>query len=169
MKKAFSLAEMLMVLTIMGILISFSIPMLTSNFGNINTTLYKTARDLTKTVADEVTVSGGISNTFCNKFAEKVNTVGAISCTSSNIPDSPNFVTSNKMKWYGLEDIGAVTFNNALCDNAETGLTGNCIKARVDINGVKTPNTLGDDILNVYVNTSGDVRDSSGGEGKNVN
>ena len=171
MKKAFSLAEVLVTLTIIGIIAGVTIPIVSQSFQSNDKLLYKKAEQTVEKVIeyimadDTLSPDGKLDNTFCNKFVSQINTNGDVNCNSSSVPGSPNLITTNGMRWYGLEDVGTSTFTSAKCDTVP-GLTGglsNCMKIEVDINGVgKQPNsndydTPNTDILKVYVTDIGKV------------
>lgn len=53
--------------------------------------------------------SGGSSGSsagksFCEAVAESLNTRGAVDCTSTSSYDSPNFITTDGIRYWGLED-----------------------------------------------------------------
>lgn len=161
MKKGFTIAEVLLALVIVGILISVSIPVITRTANQDFNKLYRAAYKIAEKAIDEAVfnpalfTSGNLqapaSGNFCNNFAGLINTAGTVNCTASNITNQePNFITTNGMLWYGLDG----SFSNTTCP---AWVTGNCMDIRVDINGKKLPNAVGQDILRISVSNIGKV------------
>ena len=161
--KAFSLAETLITLIVIGVILSISIPILFSNtMQQNNKTLFRSAYNSIEEIIAEFmddpliyTYGTFDDSTFCNSFVDKVNTIGSLDCDTSTTPDTPNFITSNGMKWFGL-DTG---FSSAICDEI-AALTGYCMKIQIDVNAAKAPNTTdagneNRDILSVYLSSTG--------------
>jgi len=135
-----------------------------TNLANTDKIMYKAAYKLTGDVVtelihDQITYNLGTltdgnttSHDFCNNFLTRVNTIGTTNCTASTIPGSPNFITSNGMRWYGFEqDFDAFPANSTL-------------SFRVDVNGVsKGNNTNTTDILEIDVKSDGNVSRPTGG------
>ncbi len=170
-KKGMSFGEMLAALMIIGIVAAMSIPVLkNTNIRNLKT-LYKAAYNNLETVINELINDISIypsgeftNNTFCANFFAKVNTIGGVSCSNaftSTIPGSPNAITSNGMRWYNMQkDFGT--------DACPDGLSGNCIKVSIDVDGAGkgvNDNTASDDvrdILDVYIFDTGKITVPSG-------
>ena len=174
MKKGFSLAEIILVIIIMGVIVSLSVSTLSKTGTNTVRLSFKSAFKIVESIVSEKTAdfdlfpSGTLDNSIsggnyklCQAFWDSLNTltvsgdVGCASGASSVVTGSPNFVTTNGMRWYGFED----TFS---------GLPAK-ITVKVDVNGSgKGPNTddTGNpdrDILRVYIYKSGKVETPSGG------
>lgn len=123
MRKGFSLAEVMIVLSVIGVVMTLTIPTMVSSFSSSNKLAYRSAYKLAEQVVsdmvmDTVTFPGGVlindspAKLFCNRFVDRLNTVGsAANCTFSNLPVSPtnignaSFITSNGMRWYGFESL----------------------------------------------------------------
>lgn len=129
MKKGNTLVETLVVLVIVGIVVGFVVPIagfFQTNYAanNLYFSAYKTLiRGMT-----ELSTTIPFDNNFCASLASKVNTIGSVNCSTSSFPSSPNFITSNGMKWYGFD-------GNFYVSQVVT----------VDLNGDKKPNSLGND------------------------
>lgn len=142
---------MLIVLVVAGVIASLTIPVLIQSTNNTDAVLYKSAYRLVENVVNELVQDvglypdGQLDNSMCANFTAKVNTIGAINCGASAIPASPNFTTSNGMRWYGFQSIA---FPNTATANATL---------YVDINGAKLPNATNRDILSVQIFKSGKV------------
>jgi len=152
MKKAFTLAETLIVLVIIGVIASLTIPTLMKNVSyNNDKVLFKSAYKIVETAVSDlisdvaIYPAGQLDITLCNNFANKMNTLGNINCTSSDYGNKmPNFVTSNGMAWYGLDlaDFNPVDYT----------IFG------VDIDGInKGTNTLHSDIMAIRLYKTGKV------------
>lgn len=116
MKKGFTLSEVLITLVVLGVIMAITIPVLNNVRPDPDKTMYQKAlysvqgamssvmndpmANLSRSYwADsEVTASG-----FCDAFAEALNTVGDIDCTSESSYDAPNFITSDGLRFWGLE------------------------------------------------------------------
>lgn len=173
MKKGFTLAEMLVALAVIGVIAALTIPIITNTNSKNLKTLYKSVYTNAQIVINELIndislyPSGELSNnTFCANFFSKVNTINYSSENCSNtfspdtVPDFPNAVTSNGMRWYGMHE------DFADCPTTYSGLglpAGNCIKVSIDINGpgkgTNNPATDDDsrDILHMYIYDTGKI------------
>lgn len=156
MKKGFSLMEVLVALVIIGVVIATVTPIIAPILSENTKALYKSGFKTVETVVSELVsdislypagnfYNGTTANYFCTNFSDKVNTIGTITCTSgSTIPDSPNFITTNGMRWYDMRSQFA---------------TQN-ITLYVDVNGEKSPNSStgsNADILRVMITQTGKV------------
>lgn len=124
-KKAFSLSELMVALSIMAVLSAILIPSLTKSLPNQDKYLFKTAYGLLSNTVNELInddslyPNGNFQNAntqyFCLNFANKLNTI-SVDCGSSP-PDNfaTNLTTSNGMSWGGLKVGGQ--FNNAAHSN----------------------------------------------------
>lgn len=174
MKKGFSLAEMLVVLAIMGVLITLTISTIKQTSEKSMKTLYKAAYHNVETVVDELINDTALypageftDNSLCEHFFDKVNYVGAFICTAPSVPaasgDTNTFsgTTSNGMRWYFMQD----AFKPDYCYDPTAAATNGdaCIHIYVDVNGAKGKNTYNDanpdnnDILSIYVFKTGKI------------
>lgn len=134
MKKGHTLAEILVLLAIVGIVMGCLIPMVFSIKSNANAKLYYAAYKALMRASSQINGSIPFDSNFCNTMANNFNTVGTVNCTTSSYPNTPNFQTSNGMKWYGLD--------------------GNFYVSKVisvDVNGSKGPNQTNNDKLDLRV------------------
>ncbi len=173
MKKGFSLAELMIAMVVAGTIAALTIPVLMGGVQNNYDVLYKAAFRTVEQVVHEQTndlsefpnglldndvVSG--NNHFCQDFRTRINTLDGVAnlanCdgTNSAIPGSPNFVTTNGMRWYGVED-------------AFTGGTPS-ITISVDVDGAsRGPNTRGaanSDIFDIIIFETGRITAPAGAE-----
>ena len=122
MKKAFTLAEALVTMAIIGIVMALSIPAVIQST-NDTRPLFKKAYYTVETVVNELIndtslypsgdLSDPASGSFCENFLSRLNTIGTISCTAraAITPDGTNqdATTTNAMKWYNLHSPSAFT------------------------------------------------------------
>ena len=165
MKKGFSLAEMMVALAVMGIIAAVTIPIISNTNSKNLKTLYKSAYTNTQIVINELIndislyPKGEITDgTLCSNFFAKVNTITTASCSSSTIPGTPNFTTSNGMRWYGMDA------NFSDCPTMDVDLpAGDCIKVSIDVDGEGKGRNSNDaphdtrDILNFYIYNTGKI------------
>jgi len=154
MKKAFTLAEVLVVLLIAGVITALGISVIKNNNSDRNKVLYKSAFRITEQVVNELVsdlslyATGELDTTFCANFKAKVNTITETSCATSTVATANNFVTSNGMRWFKME--GDFTTDPKVI--------------QVDVNGAgNLPNTAGTDILSIRVFKSGKISAPTGG------
>ena len=162
-KKAFTLAETLIVITIIGILAVITMPSLTGSLPDRNKTMFKKAYSIVeRTVAeavndetlypfdrerigfantDEITIPGANitakGNTkFCTIFMNKVNVIGE--------PANPcEFETTDGLSW----KLPKADF-----------ATGTTAVVTVDVNGTdKQPNKRGEDVFEINVRSDGKI------------
>lgn len=160
MKKGFSLVEVLLAIVIMGVVMAVVMPIIAPIAENNNKTLYKSAFKTVESVVSDIVSdmtlypSGNMYNAtdttyFCNNFVSKLNLISTADCTTSTVPGTPNFITTNGMRWYGFNGLN-FTSNATL---------------QVDIDGQgKGKNTAGRDILRIEVNDQGKVVPPTGNE-----
>lgn len=177
MKKAFTLAESLITMAIIGIIMALSIPAViqsTNDTAPLFKKAYGTVEEITNELVNDVSLypTGELSDTtFCNNFFSKMNTIGYTAANCANtfvaaIPGTPNVTSSNAMRWYNVDE----DFTAAQCDGAAGGggLTGidsttnTCIRISVDVNGAnKGANTnaaqSNRDIFTIYITKTGKV------------
>jgi prepilin-type N-terminal cleavage/methylation domain-containing protein len=160
MKKAFSLAEVMITLAIMGVITSMLIPTLMTSIPNSKKYLYKAAYKNVEDVVVELINDaslypmGNLENStdagfFCNNFTSKINTIGAPDCLNKRVPSSaaatPNFIATNGMRWYGLV-------------NSFTAASPNYENVWVDVDGInKGNNFVGEDILRIHIQKTGKI------------
>jgi len=161
MKKGFTLAELMIVLLIMGVVASLTIPTLLKNVSsNNNRILFKSAYKLVETtVNDEISdislyPTGTFDSTFCTNFFSNLNTIGTVNCAASTLPTAstegtPNATTSNGMRWYG--------FNTALAQTAFAINDTTPLTVSVDIDGLKGKHTPNIDVFQINVFRTGKV------------
>lgn len=174
MKKAFSLSEVLITLIIIGVISALTVPVILNTGNNSIEMLYKSSynsfeRVVTELINDvSIYPAGQLDNTFCTNFFARLNTIGAVDCTNASSfvhnpgvgDDEPNAVTSNGMRWYGMER----TFGTDTCPDSAPG---QCIQVRVDVNGLDGSNTTAApheqrDILDIWVFQTGKLTVPSG-------
>lgn len=146
MKKAFTIAEILMTLGIIGVLASITLGMLSKTNPNSDALMFRKAYNTTTNAIYSILQSGAyyedgvLSDTseamnngvsvsgdtkFCQAFAEVVNTLGAPNCNGTSLWNAPTFYTSDGVAWYlPINNFQAFTFIS------------------VDINGAGSPNCL---------------------------
>ncbi|MCK7470099.1 MAG: prepilin-type N-terminal cleavage/methylation domain-containing protein [Desulfomicrobium escambiense] len=93
MKKAFTLVEMLLTITIISVIMAASMSIIVPNLSNNNKILYKSAFSSAEKIINDLISdislyeSGNFynasANVFCEKFVSKVNTVGTVNCSTS--------------------------------------------------------------------------------------
>ncbi|OGI17205.1 MAG: hypothetical protein A2287_09900 [Candidatus Melainabacteria bacterium RIFOXYA12_FULL_32_12] len=158
MKKAFTLTEMLIVITIIGVLAAITTPILLDVFDEQDEKLYESAFKTVESVVSDLISdislypAGNFYNAdaayFCTNFSNKVNTVGTVDCTGSTVPGDPNFTTSNGMRWYGVRNV----------------LSGNAT-IHVDIDGEgQGDDADASDILEIIITPTGKVTAPAGTE-----
>jgi len=154
MRKGFTLAEMMVVLLIIGVVSAIIIPVLITNVGDTNKVLFKSGYRIVETAVNDLIAdislypAGELDNTFCNNFINKVNTIGSRNCdTSSFVTKTPNFITTNGMAWYGFDTANTDFQNGTEFSNIV-----------VDVDGIqKGKNLEGSDLLTIQVFLTGKV------------
>lgn len=170
MKKAFTLAEMLVTLSIIAVVAALTMPVIMNTNSSNLKALFKAAYTNTQVVVTElindvsIYPSGEFTDgTLCSNFFSKVTTVGSYDCTGSTVVSDPNGITNNGMRWYGLD----ANFSDCPTMNANLP-AGNCIAVTVDVDGegkgLNDPSASDDsrDILKFYIYDTGKVTVPSG-------
>lgn len=180
-KKAFSLAELLLALTIVGIVASYTIPALIIKVQeSTNKIAWKSAfSNLNQATIRLMTDNGGTLNgVFQNASDVKEKYSQYLSLTKKCTPDQNCWHAANT--WYNLNGVprnlskpGSVLSNGnlvlyelydpACADNGNGILI--CGYIYVDTNGFKMPNTVGKDIYLVWIQHNKITPAGSGGDG----
>lgn len=173
MKKAFTLTELMIALAIIGTMAVIFVPFVAGTLASTDKIQYKSAFNQVESVVSDMindttlypngTLNGTNSGSptdydFCTNFAGRVNIIGSTGCTTSTVPGTPNFITSNGMRWYLFnQDFDAVTGNQTF-------------SFEVDINGASkgsnaniTVNPTNYDILKIQVSENGRMTAPTGG------
>jgi len=165
--KGFTLAEILITLTVIGVVAALTIPTLlqNTNLAELKTAWKKSYADMSQAVMQMVNDNGGdLSNAYADSNAFKNALTGKLSYIKTcNTYESGCWHSDNN--WYGLSgaprSLGfsmtgiitsdgkliAMTYDTPAC----TGLWGYCGYVNVDVNGFKKPNTVGKDIFGLKV------------------
>ena len=173
MKKAFSLAEVMVVITIIGIISALVMTVVSTNNATNLKVLYKSAFNTVNSVVQDVSgnltafptgvltnngTTSPVTYALCQTFIADINTVSSNPCTTaSSAPNTPNFVTANGMRWYGFDNdfnsYGNITVEIDV-DGAGKGL---------NTDNVSIPNR---DILRIVIFNTGKIStpDSTGAE-----
>lgn len=179
-KHAFTLAEVLIAMTVIGIVAVMTIPALINSYQKDEyiSTLHKfyneldqaVQRQLTDTNAEDLIQSGLTTQAAIETWTTKYFKINK-SCTGQSdnattclgdiagykkLHSNVNFVSERKSgNFYALAN-GAV-----IRPRYKTNNDPNCIMAiLIDVNGGKKPNTLGRDVFFVYVYNNGGIDDS---------
>jgi prepilin-type N-terminal cleavage/methylation domain-containing protein len=120
MKKAFTLSEALVTLAIIGVLAAILIPVVDQVKPDKDKITYKKAlysmqtavADAMDTAVYSIAANGSdywkdtnISDeAFCEAIADSLNTSGAVNCTETSSYANPNFITSDGVRFWGLEN-----------------------------------------------------------------
>lgn len=116
MKKGFTLSEVLITLVILGVIAAITIPVLNQTRPDRDMVTYQKAlynvqgamsnvmQDSMASLSTEYWADPEVSESgFCTAFADALNTVGPVNCTGTSTYDSPNLVTSDGIRVWGLE------------------------------------------------------------------
>lgn len=116
MKKGFTLSEVLITLTILGIVFAITIPVLNNANPDKDKIIYQKAiysvEEAMKSIMDDSTfklskkywADDNISESkFCESYASVLNTTGKVDCNSTSSYANPNFITTDGIRFWGLE------------------------------------------------------------------
>ncbi len=119
MRKAFTISEVLITLAIIGVLAAILIPVIDNVKPDKDRITYKKAIYSLNTAvsnAMDSTVYSIAANSaaywkdtnvgdsdFCMAVADSLNTAGRVDCVSESSYDSPNFITTDGIRYWGLE------------------------------------------------------------------
>ena len=119
MKKAFTLSEALITLAIIGVLAAILIPVIDSARPDKDKITYKKAmysmQGAVSNAMDSTVYSVAANSAaywqdtmvdaddFCTAVADQLNTAGAVNCSSTSSYESPNFITTDGIRFWGLE------------------------------------------------------------------
>ena len=168
-RKAFTLAEILITLTVIGVVAALTIPTLlqNTNQAELKTALKREVADFSQAAIQITNDNGGsLVNIFnshddiANAFNAKLNTIKTCSGTSS-----PGNCFHDHYKWQYLNGISASGWNypGAILTNGDlvmyrfdskactAGANNYCGLILVDVNGFKKPNMVGKDIFTAWI------------------
>lgn len=185
MKKAFTLSEALITLAILGVLAAILIPVLDSARPDKDKITYKkalyTMQGAMSNAMDSTVYSVAANSAaywkdenigdsdFCLALADSLNTAGKVDCVSESSYDSPNFITTDGIRYWGLEgkfadDTREIFVDRAIGTNElkavertrnRTGENAKGLKIRVHYNGkVDTADTEAYDLENDLIENS---------------
>lgn len=119
MKKAFTLSEALVTLAIIGVLAAILIPVIDNVKPDKDKVTYKKALYSMQTAisnamdATEYSMAANSAaywkdanmseSAFCEAVADALNTAGRVDCISPSSYESPNFITTDGIRFWGLE------------------------------------------------------------------
>lgn len=171
MKKGFSFGEVFVAMVVIGIISALTLPIIQRTLTSQHKQLYKLAVDNLNSVIVEAINNPSLYPSgqfttgaqFCTDFSSNINLIGTADCASMPIiPDTPNFTSSNGMRWYfaDSEGYGVIGDFNASCPDSAGS---DCLLLFVDVNGTKGNNTIDAtdtnqrDILKIYVTQAGKI------------
>lgn len=117
MKKAFTLAEVLVTLTILGIVMAITIPVLNHTRPEKDPIYYKKGIQTIQSAMHKIMDSEEINNniddegrslylkgmSLCSYFIDYLNISGQSDCDSESTYASPNFITTDGIRFWGFE------------------------------------------------------------------
>lgn len=116
MKKAFTLAEVLVTLVVIGVIAAISIPVINSILPNPDTKTYQKAlytlqggvlkvmQEPEATISQDYLTDKDYPNSgFCDGLSKAINTSGKVNCTRPSSYENPNFVSTDGIRYWGLE------------------------------------------------------------------
>ena len=119
MKKGFTLAEVLITLVIIGIVAMITIPTVNNivpdkDKQTYNKAVYTTNSAIKVVGEEQIGMYSRLrwadpivpENAFCEYFSDAVNTSGKVNCSSTSTYLNPNFVTTDGIRFWGLEGKG---------------------------------------------------------------
>lgn len=172
MRKAFSLAELMITLVIMSVISAILIPTIVDMSPNDEKFLFKSAYRMVETVVNDLindtdlystglhrdASNNTVSSTyFCTNFSRIVNVIGTPNCNLKNEPgpdiatggaNEPNLITTNGMMWWGLNDAFDFDPMNSITNHAHIF---------VDVNGTDGDGVLNEDIFRIIVIRNGRI------------
>ena len=168
-RKGFTLAEILITLTVIGVVAALTIPTLlqNTNQAELKTAWKKSYADINQAALQIINDDGGsLVNMFnsnddiANAFNAKLSTIKT--CSS---PNSPGNCFHNTAKWESLDGsllgpwtlAGAILNNGTLVDYRfdSKECVSYCGFIIVDVNGFKEPNVVGKDIFGIFLKDNG--------------
>lgn len=112
-KKAFTLSEVLITLAVIGIVMAITIPVINNTRPNKDKVFFHKALmsvqqgldkiDFPEDSFDRTYWGENDSSFFCESFAEVLNTSGKVHCSGTSSYDSPNFITTDGVRFWGFE------------------------------------------------------------------
>jgi prepilin-type N-terminal cleavage/methylation domain-containing protein len=114
--KGFTLSEVLITLTVIGVVMAITIPVLNHTKPNKDRVIYRKAIMVVQEAIANVMNSDDFDSSttpwmgdnvgesdFCDKISEELNVSGNVDCTSASSYDSPNFITTDGNRYWGFE------------------------------------------------------------------
>jgi len=177
-KKGFTLAEILITLTVIGVVAALTIPTLLQNTqqAELKTALKRDFADLNQAAIQIKTNNGGTfkaawsgDSSFKNSFLPYLNVIknceqgAAEGCWYRSDSSDTDWFYLNSTTPVGVRNNPSLILSNGVmlrfcygnsnCDITlgVTPTTTGCGKINFDVNGFKKPNTIGKDIFTVYI------------------
>jgi len=176
-KSAFTLAEVLTTLTIVGVIMSLVVPVVKNTVVDTNGLQYKKAITDFQNAVDmaaedpnshslgyslDTNFVGVTPQNLCEMIADKFTTVGTINCSvdsSDYTVDSPSFQQINGVSYWNVGGVGTSAFLDGTTDCTTSSYSKNCVRTIwVDINGRgKGKNVHGKDVYRMLLRYDGKV------------
>src|SRR5574344_214301 len=139
---AFTLAEVLITMTILGVIAAMVLPLLKNAVPDKDITMYRKAHSIFEQTIQTMTNGSDFTEgnlglptvakvNFCKVFSETVNLLGTASCTAvSTTAASPSFTTADGVAWYLTQNYdhpvntSATTTTNLPYDSDKTTTEG---------------------------------------------